>query len=67
MADHRHTSAEAKYEELEGAHKDADCSEVNVPGGISLEKGCCAEWKRESRYVQKFICGTCQFQLRKVK
>jgi hypothetical protein len=62
VGDTRKSASAARYEELIGAHKDAECSAVRVPGGISLERGCCAEWKRESRYTTKFVCGTCTYQ-----
>lgn len=60
--DARLGAKEARYEELEGAVKDADCERVKVTGGISLARGCCCEWKRERQNVSAFRCGTCRFK-----
>ena len=62
MADNRFTSSEAGYMELVGARKDGECSKVKVSGGVSLERGCCNKFERESRYTTKFSCGTCEYQ-----
>ena len=47
------------------AKKDGECSKVKVNGGISLERGCCNLFERESRYTTKFSCGTCEYQEKK--
>jgi hypothetical protein len=53
------TSAElAGYMELDGAQKDADCSGVNVPGGVSSAGGCCNLWDQKPG-AGSFTCGTC--------
>ncbi len=62
MRDSRIPASKAGYMELVGAKKDGDCRKVNVSGGVSLERGCCNEFERESRYTTKFSCGTCTFQ-----
>jgi hypothetical protein len=62
MKDTRLTPKEAGYMELEGAYKGADCHKVNVPGGISLQLGCCNEFKPEATHTQSFKCGTCKFK-----
>ena len=62
MADTRINGTEAGYMELVGAKKDAECSKVKVNGGISLERGCCNKFERESRYTTAFSCGTCEYQ-----
>lgn len=59
------TAKEVDYMELVGAKKDGECSIVDVPGGISFERGCCNEFERESRYTTKFSCGTCEYQRQK--
>lgn len=51
----------AGYMELTGAKKDADCYKVEVPGGVSKERGCCNEFKPETAKVTAFRCGNCKF------
>jgi len=47
--------------ELAGAVKDADCEKVAVPGGVSTTLGCCNYFEPQSKSVQKFSCGTCEY------
>ena len=54
-------SPEVDYQELKGAWKDADCTVVKVPGGVSKELGCCNKWERANEGVQEFKCGTCEY------
>src|SRR5271157_3779373 len=58
-------SPEVDYKELKGAWKDADCAIIRVPGGISLELGCCNKFQEEDENVQQFKCGTCEFKMRR--
>lgn len=51
-------SESAGYMELEGATKDADCSKVEVEGGVSSEKGNCHEFEPKPG-AQGFSCGEC--------
>lgn len=48
------------YMELPGARKDADCSHVEVKGGVSSELGCCNDFEYENGPKQ-FRCGTCEY------
>ena len=50
----------AGYMELDGATKDADCSKVEVEGGVSSALGCCNEFQPQQG-TQQFSCGTCTF------
>ena len=52
----------AGYMELEGAQKDADCSKVQVDGGVSSDRGCCNEWQDKGG-AENFSCGTCAYVL----
>ena len=61
MADGRLSASEAGYMELQGAHKDADCRKVKVDGGVSKQLGCCNEFQPESKSVQQFRCGNCEY------
>lgn len=63
MEDTRIPAREAGYMELLGATKDSDCSAVRVPGGISLELGCCNHFQPEDRSVQEFECGECRYHM----
>ncbi len=63
MADSRIPAKEAGYMELRGAVKDADCRAVKVPGGISLELGCCNHFQPEDVDVQEFECGECEYHM----
>lgn len=49
----------AGYMELEGAKKDGECSVVEVPDGISRDKGCCNNFWPPT--AKKFSCGTCVY------
>ena len=51
----------AVYMELPGAVKDADCSRVEVKGGVSNELGCCDLWEWEKDSGKFFRCGTCKY------
>lgn len=53
---------QAGYMELDGATKDADCSKVQVDGGVSSDLGCCNEYSAQEG-SQEFKCGTCTFVL----
>jgi hypothetical protein len=53
-------AAAAGYMELDGATKDADCSKVEVEGGVSSALGCCNEFQPQPG-TQQFSCGTCTF------
>lgn len=57
-------SAEAGYMELTGARKDGGCSKVEVAGGVSLERGCCNEYKPEKPTTARFDCGNCEYHER---
>ena len=50
--------ASAGYMELEGAQKDADCSKVQVEGGVSSDLGNCHEFEPQQG-AQSFNCGSC--------
>jgi hypothetical protein len=63
----RQTGAEAGYMELIGAKKDADCEKVQVKGGISTALGCCNLFWPESRSVNRFRCGDCEYVVRAKK
>lgn len=52
------TAANAVYVELKGARKDADCSLVDVRGGVSSQKGCC-DLFYEKPDADNFHCGDC--------
>ncbi len=59
----RMTPEEAGYMELKGAKKDGDCKKVAVPGGVSLQLGCCNEFEAEDKEAtQRFSCGTCEYK-----
>jgi hypothetical protein len=49
---------QAGYMELDGATKDADCSKVEVEGGVASEKGWCREFEAQPG-AQTINCGTC--------
>jgi hypothetical protein len=51
---------QAGYMELEGAQKDADCSIVEVEGGVSSDKGC-SNLFQPVEGATVFSCGTCVF------
>ncbi len=57
----RITAQEAGYLELPGATKDADCSVVEVEGGVSSERGCCNAFRWKSGDVEYFRCGECKY------
>ncbi len=58
----RLTAAQAGYMELAGAVKDADCSKVFVPDGISSDLGCCNEFSPEAKDTKSFRCGDCKYK-----
>ena len=58
------TARAADYMELKGAQKDADCEKVDVPGGISLERGCCNEYEPQAESVTQFRCGVCEYHIK---
>lgn len=58
----QYTAAQAEYMELRGAVKDGDCEIVDVPGGISKERGCCDRFLPDSPSVTEFRCGKCKFE-----
>ncbi|MGH9475446.1 MAG: hypothetical protein ACRD1C_03835 [Terriglobales bacterium] len=49
----------AGYMELEGAEKSGECDLVNVPGGVSGERGCCNLFEPRPGATE-FECGQCQ-------
>jgi hypothetical protein len=51
---------QAGYMELDGAQKDADCSKVQVEGGVSSDLGCCNEFQPQQGAAE-FKCGNCTF------
>jgi len=55
------TVLQAGYMELEGAEKDAGCSKVDVPDGVSKGKGCCNLFEPEDSQVAQFKCGNCEY------
>lgn len=55
----------AGYMELRGAKKDGDCDAVNVPGGISLNLGCCNLFDPKARSVDRFRCEDCSHHVDK--
>lgn len=58
MAD-RESAKAADYMELQGAVKDADCSKVEVKGGVSTKLGCCNYYEPQ-KGAQQFRCGMCE-------
>lgn len=56
--DQRQSGDQAGYMELDGATKDADCTIVNVEGGVSKDNGCCNLFS-PAEGAQSFTCGTC--------
>lgn len=60
------SSSEADYMELSGAKKDADCSKVEVKGGISSRLGCCNEFE-PNKGVDSFKCGSCEYRVTAAK
>ena len=59
MSNQKINARAAGYMELEGAKKDGDCSVVDVPDGISRDKGCCNNFWPPT--AKKFSCGTCVY------
>lgn len=57
----RITAEQAGYLELPGATKDADCSVVEVDGGVSSERGCCNSFGWKTEDVEYFRCGECKY------
>ena len=57
----RLSPTEAGYMELAGAVKDADCEKVAVPNGVSTRLGCCNKFEPQSKSVQEFRCGECEY------
>lgn len=57
----RISAEDADYMELPGAMKDADCSKVEVDGGVSSELGCCNYFELAKNANKKFSCGTCTY------
>lgn len=58
----KRVSAEsAVYLELANAIKDSDCQVVNVPGGVSADRGCCDLWSASSEDAGNFSCGSCEY------
>lgn len=55
----KESGAQAGYMELKDAKKDADCSKVEVPGGVASDRGCCNLFQPESGSTSVFSCGTC--------
>lgn len=55
------------YTELPGAEKDADCSHVEVKGGVSSDLGCCNDFDYERGKPKQFRCGTCEYLLTGVR
>lgn len=51
---------QAGYLELEGAQKDADCTKVQVDGGVSSNLGCCNIFDANDG-AQSFSCGNCEY------
>jgi hypothetical protein len=56
--DGRTDGESAGYVELPGAKKDADCTSVNVQGGISSAGGRCEQFQAAPD-AQGFSCGSC--------
>jgi hypothetical protein len=48
------------YMELKGAEKDADCSHVEVQGGVSSDLGCCNDFD-PNKGARQFKCATCEY------
>lgn len=61
MNQKRITAQEAGYLELPGATKDADCSVVEVDGGVYSERGCCNSFGWKTEDVEYFRCGECKY------
>ena len=55
------TAIRAGYMELPGAVKDAGCSKVDVPGGVSKDLGCCNLYEPKNDQVTEFRCGECEY------
>lgn len=61
LAGSRIPEKQAGYMELQGAQKDRDCKKVYVKNGVSSKLGCCDKFEPESKSVQQFRCGTCEY------
>lgn len=61
MESKRVSAASVDYTELPGAKKDADCSHVEVKGGVSTQLGCCNDFEYEKGRPKHFRCGTCEY------
>ena len=57
------SATEAEYMELTGAKKDGSCAKVEVPNGISLQRGCCDFYSPESGQTTEFRCGVCEYHM----
>jgi len=55
------SAASVDYTELPGAQKDADCSHVEVKGGVSNQLGCCNDFEYVPGKPKEFRCGTCEY------
>lgn len=55
------SAASVDYTELPGAFKDADCSHVEVPRGVSSQLGCCNDFEYLKGKPKQFRCGTCEY------
>lgn len=53
------SGAQAGYMELKGNVKTADCSKVEVPGGVGEPRSCCNLFEPENKETTVFSCGTC--------
>lgn len=60
-SDGRVSARSVDYTELPGAIKDADCKHVEVPGGVSMQLGCCNDFEYEKGKAKQFRCGTCEY------
>lgn len=55
----RVSAQSAGYMELDGADKDGNCDLVDVPGGVSGERGCCNLFEPEAG-AERFACASCE-------
>ena len=61
MNETRITEQQAGYLEFPDSEKDADCSVVEVDGGVSSEGGCCNSFGWADPSSRTFSCGTCKY------
>ena len=58
------TAQSVDYMELPGAKKDAECSHVDVKGGVSGKLGCCNDFEWDHGTGKLFSCATCEYVIK---